>query len=148
MSRRCVPQQTSDLHYQLPEAPPPLNPPPPPLKPPPPPKPPLPPRPPNPPPKPPSPPNPPPKPPPPLVHPPREPPESMANRNATKPAPMPIGIKWLKSQTMPPAKPPVAKDPNSLPNRALNSLLATNTTTSSSGSILPKPPCRSHFLSG
>src|SRR5882757_1064430 len=143
MSRHCVPQQASDLHYQLPEAPPPLNPPPPPLKPPPPPRPP-PPRPPNPPPKPPS----PPKPPPPLVQPVREPPESMANKNATKPAPMPMGIKWLKSQTMPPARPPVANDPNSLPNRARNTPLATKTTISSSGSILPKPPCRSHFLSG
>src|SRR5450631_756184 len=53
--RHCMAQQASDLHYQLPEAPPPLNPPPPPLNPPPPP-PPLNPPPPKPPPKPPSPP--------------------------------------------------------------------------------------------
>src|ERR1700677_4678240 len=105
MRRGCVPNQASDPHHQLPEAPPPPPPPPPPLKPPPPP------------PKPPPPAQPPPKPPrpppktPPLVQPEREPPVNMANRNASKPAPMPMGIKWLKSQTMPPAKPAVAMDP-------------------------------------
>src|ERR1700729_4399903 len=119
MRGRCVPNQTSNLHHQLPEAPPPLKPPPPPLNPPPPPpKPPRPP-PPKPPPKPPS---PPPK-PPPLVQPEREPPLSMAKRNASKPAPMPMGIKWLKSQTMPPAQPAVAMDPNSLPHLARSTAL-------------------------
>src|SRR3984957_2433060 len=148
MRRRCVPDQASNLHHQLPEAPPPLNPPPPPLKPPPPPPKPPPPPPPSPPPKPPpNPPSPPPK-PPPLVQPEREPPVSMANRNASKPAPMPMGIRWLKSQTMPPAKPPVAMDPINLPNMLRSTPPATTTTIKSTGSRFPKPPCRSHFLSG
>src|SRR5579862_2092509 len=144
MRRRCVPNQAPDLHHQLPEAPPPLNPPPPPLNPPPPPPPPPNPPPPNPPP---NPPMPPPQ-PRPVDHPEREPPVSSANKNANTPAPMPMGITWLKSQTMPPARPPVATDPNSLPKMARSTPLTTNTSTNSNGSMFPKPPCRSHFLSG
>src|SRR5580700_9215711 len=123
MRRRCVPNQASDLHHQLPEAPPPLNPPPPPLNPPPPPPPPKP---------------PPPQPPPqprPVDHPGRDPPASSANINANTPAPMPIGITWLKNQTMPPARPPVATDPNSLPKMARSTPLNTNTTINNNGSI-------------
>src|SRR5471030_3046610 len=97
--RRCrMSKQPSDLHYQLPEAPPPLKLPPPPLKPPPPPPPPPPPKPPKPPP--PKPPRPPPR-PPPQPLPPDHPREldhaSMANKNATTPAPKPMGSKWLNS---------------------------------------------------
>src|SRR5258708_2044795 len=143
--RRCgMANQAPDLHHQLPEAPPPLKPPPPPLKPPPPPLPPKPPplKPP---------PRPPPKPPPqplPADHPREDDPASMANRNATTPAPTPMGSRWLKAQARPPARPPVATDPNSLPNMARSTPLATNTTTSNSGNKWPNPLLCSHFLSG
>src|ERR1700722_20358563 len=139
-------KQAADLHYQLPEAPPPPPPPPPPLNPPPPPKPPPPrPPPPNPPPR------PPPKPPPqprPADQPREFDPASMANKKAMTPAPKPMGSKWLSSQTMPPASPPVAIEPNSLPNTARSTPLATNTTMSRMGNKLPKPLRCSHFLSG
>ena len=49
---------------------------------------------------------------------------------------------------MPPVNPPVATDPNSRPNMARSTPLATNTTTNSNGNRLPKPPWRSHLRSG
>src|SRR5258708_3311002 len=132
-------------HPPPPGAPPPPHPPPPPPQ-----TPPPPPRPPKPPPlKPP--PRPPPKPPPqplPADHPREDDPASMANRNATTPAPTPMGSRWLKAQARPPARPPVATDPNSLPNMARSTPLATNTTTSNSGNKWPNPLLCSHFLSG
>src|ERR1019366_8570971 len=119
MGRRHMFDQACELHHQLPEAPPPPNPPPPPLKPPPPPKPP--------PPKPP--PRPPPKPPPRRlpVDQLRVDPINIANRKATTPAPRPIGKKWLKAQARPPARPPVATEPNRRPNSARSTPLTTNT---------------------
>src|ERR1700675_4776156 len=135
-----MPNQASDPHHQLPEAPPPPPPPPPPLNPPPPPPPP---------PKPP--PRPPPKPPPqplPADHPRDVDPASMANKNATIPAPKPMGRKWLNSHAMPPVNPPVATDPNNRPNRARSIPLATNTPTNTSGSRWPRALWRSHLRSG
>src|SRR5580692_3100421 len=145
MGRDRMSDEAPDRHPQPPEAAPPPPPPPPPLNPPPPPPrkpPPMPP--PNPP------PNPPPKPPHPLPadHPRELEPASIANKKATIPAPRPMGKKWLKSHAMPPVRPPVANDPNSRPNMARSTPLATNTTTSSSGSRLPRPLWCSHFLSG
>src|ERR1700690_754280 len=140
MGRRHVLDQACELHHQLPEAPPPPNPPPPPLKPPPPP-PKLPPKPPRPPPK------PPPHPPPPADHA-RVEPSSIANKNATKPEPAPTNSTLLRSQAMPPTRPPVAIDPKSRPKIARSTPLATNAATSKNGNRLPMPPRCSHFSSG
>src|ERR1700734_3911714 len=120
VGRPPVPDHPPDLHHQLPEAPPPPPPPPPPLKPPPPPNPP--------PPKPP--PRPPPKPPPqplPADHVRELDPASMAMTKAKTPAPPPRGSRGLKIHARPPAM---------------------TTTTSSSGSIFPRLPWRSHLRSG
>jgi hypothetical protein len=84
----------------------------------------------------------------PADHPREAEPASMAKRNATMPAPTPIGRKWLSNHAMPPVNPPVASDPNNLPNMARSTPLATNTTTSSSGNKLPRPVWRSHLRSG
>src|SRR6202453_4124374 len=134
--------QPSDLHHQLPEAPPPPKLPPPPLNPPPPPE-----------------PRPPPKLPPPIPppNPPRQPPlpadqprpapSNIAKRNATTPAPTPSVNRWLISQTMPPARPPVAKEPSRRPKIARSTPLATTTSTSPKGSRLPMPLLCSHLRS-
>src|ERR1700683_1414232 len=113
MRRRCVPNQASDLHHQLPEAPPPPKPPPPPLKPPPPPPKPPPIPPPKPPPRP---PNGPPKRPPPELQPPPDAPSSSASRPETTAAPIAMPSSWVSRNTPAPTAVPLNSAPPVRPN--------------------------------